>query len=154
MERQAVCRAHLCAARRARYAAAGATQRARMLALGRTWRRQHGHAHRAAYLAAWRQANPERALRSRTRQRARAAGLTLVELPFTQAQLDARLSMSGGRCWLCGRPDADSVDHVKPLRRGGMHALANLRTAHRACNWAKLDAWPLPAGRYPLAWSA
>jgi 5-methylcytosine-specific restriction endonuclease McrA len=144
MERQALCHAHLLARRRAHYAALTTQHRAERLAVGAAWRRQHGHAQRAAYLAAWRAANPERALRSRTRQRARAAGLTLVELPFTQAQLDARLSMFGGHCWLCGRPDADSVDHVKPLTAGGLHGLCNLRPACKACNWAKSSCWPWP----------
>lgn len=37
-------------------------------------------------------------------------------------------------CHLCGRPGADSVDHIVPLQNGGAHNLDNLRPAHRSCN--------------------
>lgn len=37
-------------------------------------------------------------------------------------------------CWICGRPNADTLDHVVPLADGGTNALDNLRPAHRACN--------------------
>jgi 5-methylcytosine-specific restriction endonuclease McrA len=39
-----------------------------------------------------------------------------------------------GVCWLCGRPGANSADHVVPHSRGGTDALENLRAAHLACN--------------------
>lgn len=42
------------------------------------------------------------------------------------------LAVSGGICWLCGRPGADTVDHVVPLEDGGTNDLANLRAAHGA----------------------
>ena len=40
----------------------------------------------------------------------------------------------GGRCRLCGRPGADSADHVKRLADGGSDEPSNLRAAHVACN--------------------
>ena len=57
-------------------------------------------------------------------------------------------------CWLCGKPvdwtdytmDGDtfiagntypSIDHVKPLSRGGLHEWGNVKLAHRICNSIK-----------------
>jgi hypothetical protein len=40
------------------------------------------------------------------------------------------LAESGGICWLCGHPGADTVDHVRPLAEGGTNDPANLRAAH------------------------
>ena len=37
-------------------------------------------------------------------------------------------------CWICGRPGADSVDHVVPRARGGDDSDTNLRAAHSTCN--------------------
>ena len=59
-------------------------------------------------------------------------------------------------CWLCGKPvdwtdytmDGDtfiagnmypSIDHVKPLSRGGLHEWGNVKLAHRICNSIKKD---------------
>lgn len=50
-----------------------------------------------------------------------AAGAALVR---------ATLAHYGDRCHLCGRPGADSADHVIPRERGGPDALANLRPVH------------------------
>lgn len=41
-------------------------------------------------------------------------------------------------CHICGRPGADSGDHVVPLSRGGARLEAgNVRAAHLGCNSAK-----------------
>lgn len=37
-------------------------------------------------------------------------------------------------CWICGRPGADTADHVVPHALGGSDAVDNLRPAHRSCN--------------------
>lgn len=37
-------------------------------------------------------------------------------------------------CWLCGRPGADTVDHIVPYALGGADTIDNLRPAHRSCN--------------------
>ena len=38
-------------------------------------------------------------------------------------------------CWLCGRPGADTVDHLVPLALGGdPYDPLNMRAAHRSCN--------------------
>ncbi|MGX7727586.1 HNH endonuclease [Rhodococcus sp. 5G237] len=35
-----------------------------------------------------------------------------------------------------------TVDHVKPINKGGPHMLANLRPACGPCNSRKRDQWP------------
>jgi 5-methylcytosine-specific restriction endonuclease McrA len=42
-------------------------------------------------------------------------------------------------CWLCGKPGADTVDHVLPLSIYPelAHDIGNLRPAHQRCNSAK-----------------
>jgi len=37
-------------------------------------------------------------------------------------------------CWICGKPGADTADHVVPVSQGGTSALTNLRPAHLSCN--------------------
>jgi len=34
------------------------------------------------------------------------------------------------------------IDHVKPLNKGGMDCLSNLRPACPGCNRSKRDRWP------------
>ena len=42
-------------------------------------------------------------------------------------------------CWLCGKPGADTVDHVLPLSVYPelAHDIGNLRPAHQRCNSSK-----------------
>jgi 5-methylcytosine-specific restriction endonuclease McrA len=40
-----------------------------------------------------------------------------------------------GVCWLCGKPGADTADHVIPVSRGGpIYDPLNLRACHIKCN--------------------
>lgn len=89
----------------------------------------------------WRRANPEKAAEW-FRQRRQAIRAATVAGPLSADALAARWAFFGGRCWLC-RGEATEWDHVKPVSRGGLHILANLRPACRACNVAKRDRWPL-----------
>lgn len=56
-----------------------------------------------------------------------------------KAQRQAALcfALYGTACYLCGRPGADTVDHVVPRQHGGSNSLDNLRPAHRYCNQAR-----------------
>lgn len=53
-----------------------------------------------------------------------------------------RVSLYCGCCWICGKPGAWSVDHVKPRTKGGSQLPANIRPAHRRCNLLKSNKWP------------
>jgi len=49
----------------------------------------------------------------------------------------------GMHCHLCNRSiestDEYSIDHVVPRSQGGTNELSNLRSSHRACNYARQD---------------
>jgi 5-methylcytosine-specific restriction endonuclease McrA len=49
------------------------------------------------------------------------------------------------RCQYCGGA-ADSIDHVMPRSRGGLHAWENVAAACRRCNLDKRDRTPDEAG--------
>lgn len=109
----------------------------------------------AAARAAWEAANPETRRRYRRERkkadpisnrayvRARTARLRgQAVVAFTPEQLRQRLAYYGFRCWICGSPDDLTIDHVKPLSKGGAHTLANLRPACSTCNSKKGSRWP------------
>lgn len=106
------------------------------------WQRQYRNDNREAVRLAnaeWRRKNPEkkRALESRRRAREVSAKIT----SFTAEQLALRWDYYGNRCYLCG-DEATQSDHVKPLAKGGAHALCNLRPICQPCNGRKGDRWP------------
>lgn len=51
-----------------------------------------------------------------------------------------RMQAQGSKCWMCGKP-ASTIDHVKPLSKGGLHILANMRPACLSCNSRKRNRW-------------
>ncbi len=55
---------------------------------------------------------------------------------LTAEALEARIAYFGGHCWVCGG-DADTIDHVKPIGKGGLNLPANIRPACLSCNTAK-----------------
>lgn len=69
---------------------------------------------------------------------------------ITPDLLTAKFAYWGNRCWMCGGEPA-TVDHVKPLSKGGAHCLANLRPACVSCNSSKKAHWPYPVTGGP-AW--
>lgn len=106
-------------------------------------------------LKRWRAANPDkvrlqsarvdvekrRASKRRSEAVRRALKLGTSVARFTQTQLEQRMVYWGNKCWMCG-VDADTIDHVKPLSKGGPHILANLRPACGSCNSKKKNKWP------------
>jgi 5-methylcytosine-specific restriction endonuclease McrA len=54
---------------------------------------------------------------------------------YRKLRLDV-LASAGGVCWICGRPGATTVDHVRPVSTHPHLALdpANMRAAHLSCN--------------------
>ncbi len=109
----------------------------------------------------WRKANPERRkqIASRSakrrhelsperrrevwRRRHAAVKRGVAVYQFTAADVALKVAYWGSACWVCRGP-YQAIDHVKPLRKGGPHMLANLRPVCTSCNTRKLDRWPLP----------
>jgi len=107
------------------------------------WRAQPANQRLARERArAFRIANPAR--RREYERRRRAIVKASVIGFITPEQLTAKLAYWGDRCWMCGSTDRITIDHVKPLSKGGAHVLCNLRPACRSCNTRKNDAWPFP----------
>lgn len=52
----------------------------------------------------------------------------------TTAELRELIDQYDGRCAYCGENVADTIDHVIPLSRGGLHQIDNLLPACRSCN--------------------
>lgn len=130
--------ANHCGSESCRWQHAKSTTDALKKAADRTarWRKQNPTAHKE-----WVKANPKR-WRGYERVRQTKRKVTQIPGQMTEGAISARLSMFAG-CWMCGG-DADTIDHVKPLSRGGAHILANIRPACRPCNSSKNAAWPLP----------
>ena len=93
------------------------------------------------YMRRWREQNP--GYFSQASRKRDALKRSSMVAPFTMSQLTARMSYWGNRCWLCPDGTFETVDHVKPLAKGGPHMLANLRPACKSCNSSKNDRWPL-----------
>ena len=55
------------------------------------------------------------------------------------------IAMHGGFCAYCKIAEADTIDHVMPLSRGGQHEIENILPACKACNFEKhtmtLEEW-------------
>ncbi len=122
-----------CEKRNARSRAWYAANKEQHRAICRAW-----HARNRERVAAYFQqhyADNKAAYFERSR-RCRALKLGRTVVPFSQADLDARMSVFGHRCAYCNGP-FEHIDHVIPLARGGLHCLANLRPACRACNLRK-----------------
>lgn len=103
------------------------------------WREQH----RSRWLSAaarYVAMHPEVHAHHRRLRRARLAGVQTI--PFTPAELAAKVEYWGSRCWRCQDAFAE-IDHVKPLAAGGPHILANLRPICARCNRSKRASWPL-----------
>jgi 5-methylcytosine-specific restriction endonuclease McrA len=97
--------------------------------------------HVRALYRLWQLANPRKRRAGDARRYARIK--TAPTIPFTLDQFHARMAYFGDRCWMCGGP-FEAVDHVKPISKGGAHALMNTRPACKSCNSRKKDKWPYP----------
>lgn len=87
----------------------------------------------------WELANPD-SLRERTRRR-RAKKKNLAVGIITVVQLNQKIDYWGRRCWVC-KDQYEEMDHVKPLSKGGLHVLSNLRPICVPCNRRKSSTWP------------
>lgn len=84
----------------------------------------------------WFLANPERMRLHRNRRRAREMGMDAERIRV--ADWHQLLELFGFRCAYCwSQPEKLEQDHVRPLSRGGAHALTNIVPACRGCNGRK-----------------
>ena len=100
----------------------------------------------------WKESNPEKynAYHKRTKIKRRCT-TTDFDPDITLEELYNR---AGGTCALCGRScdyndyvfrgsvfiagnEYPSIDHIRPLSRGGSHTWANVQLVHRRCNSIK-----------------
>lgn len=66
---------------------------------------------------------------------------------------DAIMDLYDGRCDLCGKDGADTIDHRVPVAWGGSDHPLNLVPAHRSCNSSKgADRPPRASWGHPLMW--
>jgi len=49
-----------------------------------------------------------------------------------------------GRCRKCGATEDLTIDHIRPLSKGGKNAIANMQTLCWDCNHSKGNSWPKP----------
>lgn len=59
---------------------------------------------------------------------------TFVPGPTWRQLRQAVLERDGHRCVWCGSPDDLECDHIRPVARGGLPELNNLRTLCRTCH--------------------
>jgi hypothetical protein len=104
--------------------------------LTRSWYAKNIEYHKARFKKR-REEHPEEVRLQNQRRRAQqlnAQGIT------TAKQIQSRFDYYGGRCWMC-RIEANTIDHVKPLTKGGSNFASNLRPACKSCNSSKRDKW-------------
>ena len=114
-------------------------------AISRRYRANHPEVG-STYAKRWREANPDRvSVRNREaahRRRARMRGAVVEQ--FTDLEIFERDG------WICGiccapidsmigwpEPEAPSIDHIKPISKGGNHTRDNVQASHLRCNWRK-----------------
>jgi 5-methylcytosine-specific restriction endonuclease McrA len=75
----------------------------------------------------------------------RTARMDNGHISYTAEQWRAKFDYWGQRCWICQIDLSHGgyhIDHVKPISKGGMDCLSNLRPACGSCNSRKSSTWP------------
>lgn len=112
----------------------------------REWQKAHPDSHRAASLK-YRLNNPEKCYAAsrnwdkRHPDRAREVQHKRNAIKKGALAEDVRLAVlverDGGHCGICHEavlPGERSIDHIKPLSKGGQHTYSNTRLTHLICN--------------------
>lgn len=116
------------------------------------WREQNRERHRQLSLEWWRKNRYSTPMSWRAqnldkhaaRERRRMGRLRAqTPVPIEHALVVAKMAYWGNSCWICAGP-FEAVDHVKPLARGGLNVIANLRPICVPCNSRKRDRWNGP----------
>lgn len=97
------------------------------------------------YSKKWRIANPEKWLMQHRIQEQRRRKAGWLRLSTVQKVYENNIKKYGVlTCELCKKSvskQQDSIDHKKPISKGGTHHMNNLQIAHRICNGQKSDKW-------------
>lgn len=102
------------------------------------WRQANREKSRS-YMRAWRKLNIEKARHSGrvnnwNRRSGHRNGFVTLE------KLVSKAEMWGNACWMCGG-NFSCWDHVKPVAKGGVDLIANLRPSCGPCNSSKSAKW-------------
>ena len=98
------------------------------------------------YALKWAKENPERVRATGERRRARKESVWIEDVDRTVV-----FERDAGTCQICGivvdsslkwpDPGFASLDHIKPISKGGEHSYANIQLAHLFCNISKKDKY-------------
>lgn len=83
----------------------------------------------------WAAANPDKIRAIWQTRRAREKDAFVEPIDFAQVRLRDK-----GGCGICSLPvppDEESLDHIIPLAKGGLHQMSNVQLAHLSCNKRK-----------------
>lgn len=84
----------------------------------------------------WKKLSPEIRDKNRMTRRAKLLNCSVI-IPFTKSEIIRR---DGLNCYLCGKlltVATATIDHIKPLSRGGFHCPNNAKIACLKCNQRK-----------------
>lgn len=96
------------------------------------------HRNGLEYRRAYRRAHPEKYAMSKHKRRALEAG---AEGHFTEEDWFRIKALQNNKCKMCGEEKKLTVDHIKPLSRGGSNHPENIQGLCGICNsrkWAKI----------------
>ena len=88
----------------------------------------------------WRDRNPDKATAG---SRRRAEMVRRAEGTFTQADIKRITIAQKGKCAICRRKKELTIDHIKPLSKGGTNWPRNIQMLCRPCNSSKQAADPI-----------
>ncbi len=103
----------------------------KVAAYGRVYCAEHAD-EVAARMREWRQANPEKKAAYKHRRRALQRAATVEDFDIGEVW-----ERDNYTCVYCGETQNLSVDHIKPLAKGGSHSPDNLCVACISCNSSK-----------------
>jgi 5-methylcytosine-specific restriction endonuclease McrA len=116
----------------------------KMIASMRKWREANRDKAKAA-TEDWMARNPEKVRANVRRRRARKNGAVDH---CTAEEITALRAKVGHKCAWCGKIGKTTVDHIKPLSKGGSDSIRNIQFLCRPCNSMKGAKDPIEFARY------
>ena len=110
----------------------------RIRAYAKQWHKENGHRYKGKR-ADWKKNNLERV---RFYNRKREANLAKASGSFSYDEWELMKRASLYRCQACYRSEPDiklTIDHIKPLSKGGSHNKSNIQPLCLSCNCSKHD---------------